>query len=163
MELPECKRYITTVRSDGKSVHKPFTPLIYADIPGTGSVARSYSVKCIPAQLQAEDDIKAYESNEGIASYKAPDIVSPGANLSVINFQPGATSPMHTTPSIDFSICVMGTVDHVLDSGESIRLYPGDHIVQRETNHKWVNPSKTEPARLIGVVLPSESFKEKAA
>lgn len=127
MELPECKRHITTVQSNGKSVHKPFTPLVYSDLPGTGSVAaaRSYSVISLPAQLQAEEDIKAYESDEGIASYKAPSIVSPGANLSVIDFQPGATSPMHRTPSLDFCICIAGTIDHVLDSGESIRLYPG--------------------------------------
>jgi hypothetical protein len=131
MELPECKRYITTVLSDGTSVHKPFSPLSCFDLPGTGTASRSYSVKSIPAQLQGEEDVKAYESNDGIASYKATNIVSPGANLTVVNFQPGGASPMHKTPSLDFSICVLGRIDHVLDSGEVIRLNPGvSHLSQ---------------------------------
>ncbi|KPI40416.1 uncharacterized protein AB675_7433 [Cyphellophora attinorum] len=160
MELPPCKRYITTVLPDGKSVHRPFSPLIHNELPGTGSMARAYSIKSIPAQLQGEEDIKAYESDQGVASHKSVDIVGPGANLSVVNLAPGAESPMHKTPSLDFSVCVAGVVDHILDSGESIRLYPGDHVVQRETNHKWVNASSSEAARLIAVILqvrPSQS------
>ena len=36
---------------------------------------------------------------------------------------------MHRTVSIDFSICIMGGIDHELDSGEKVCLRLGDYIV----------------------------------
>jgi len=66
---------------------------------------------------------------------------------------------MHRTVSIDFSICVLGSIDMELDSGERVNLRPGDHIVQRGTMHKWYNASKTEAARFVAVTLPCEPFE----
>lgn len=34
-----------------------------------------------------------------------------------------------------------------------------DHIVQRGTNHRWINGSQTEPARFVAVTLPCEPFE----
>lgn len=34
-----------------------------------------------------------------------------------------------------------------------------DHIVQRGTNHRWINASQTEWARAIAVTLPCVPFK----
>lgn len=45
------------------------------------------------------------------------------------------------------------------DTGDVIELAPGDHVVQRGTMHKWSNPSETEPARLVAVILPCEVFE----
>lgn len=33
-----------------------------------------------------------------------------------------------------------------------------DHIVQRGTNHRWINASETEPARFVAVALPIVPF-----
>jgi mannose-6-phosphate isomerase-like protein (cupin superfamily) len=66
---------------------------------------------------------------------------------------------MHRTLSIDYVICTNGHMRMELDTGEIIDLYPGDHVVQRATMHKWSNPSDTEPARIIAVVLPAETFE----
>lgn len=52
-------------------------------------------------------------------------VVKPGANLVVVDLEPGGMSMMHRTVSIDFSICVIGEIDHELDSGEKVRLLPG--------------------------------------
>jgi hypothetical protein len=45
------------------------------------------------------------------------------------------------------------------DTGEVIDLFPGDHVVQRGTMHKWSNPSETEPARMVAVILPCAPFE----
>lgn len=131
--LKPCKRYICTHDSNGKSVYAESPDQVFNVRPGVGGVARSFSVNSVPANLTDDADVKAYRATEGPTSYTRQEIVNPepGANLLVIDLEPGAASAMHQTVSIDFSICVQGEIDHELDNGETVRLYPGDHIVQR--------------------------------
>lgn len=65
---------------------------------------------------------------------------------------------MHRTVSIDYVIVTNGHLRMELDTGEMIDLYPGDHVVQRGTMHKWHNPS-SEPTRFIAVIVPAEPFE----
>jgi hypothetical protein len=58
---------------------------------------------------------------------------------------------MHTTRTIDFVVLLKGTVTLLLDEGE-ITLSPFEVVVQRGTNHYWLNPGP-EPALLLGVLL----------
>jgi len=88
--------------------------------------------------------VKAYKGEEGLTSHLRPEIVGPGANLVVVDLKPGGVSAMRRfvgllwmvhrliiraavdrTVSIDFSICVIGEIDHELDGGEKVRLQPG--------------------------------------
>jgi mannose-6-phosphate isomerase-like protein (cupin superfamily) len=57
---------------------------------------------------------------------------------------------MHKTRTVDYVILLSGEVTLLLDQGE-VDLKPFDVVVQRGTNHAWVNKGK-EPA-LIGAVL----------
>src|SRR5262249_50729688 len=57
---------------------------------------------------------------------------------------------MHKTRTVDYVILLSGEVTLWLDRGE-VKLKPFDVVVQRGTNHAWVNTGK-EPA-LIGAVL----------
>ena len=133
--LRPCKRYITTHDVNGKSV--------YADSPEqvfSGPMARSYSINSVPAVLEDERDVKSYKAETGVTSYRTPGIVppQPGANLVVVDLAPGAESLMHRTVSIDFSICVVGEIDHELDGGEKIRLLPGVcAVLNLETDVMW--------------------------
>lgn len=157
--LPPVKRYITTHDASGKSVHVDSTPQKYLLVGDVGGMARSYSVSSVPAHLEYDADMKAYLGNDGITSWTAPSIVTPsGANLLVVDLEPGGMSRMHQTVSIDFSVCVIGEIDHELDGGQKVRLRPGDHIVQRGTMHRWINVSKTEPARFIATTISCEPF-----
>lgn len=96
-------------------------------------MARSYSVATVPAKLENEADIKAYLAGpESVSSVSRPEIVVPseggkynGSNVFVIDLAPGGFSAMHQTMSIDFSICVIGTIIHELDGGEKVTLKPG--------------------------------------
>lgn len=133
--LQPCKRYIATHDSSGKSVYTDSPEQVFNVVPGFGGLARSYSVGSVPADLSNEADITAYRAEDGPTSFRGREIVipQPGANLLVIDLEPGAVSQMHRTVSIDFSICTNGEIDHELDGGEKVRLRPGDHIVQRGT------------------------------
>ncbi len=59
---------------------------------------------------------------------------------------------MHKTETLDVIILVKGEVDLLLDSGEAKALKPGDVVIQRATNHAWVNHG-TETALLVAVLI----------
>jgi len=61
---------------------------------------------------------------------------------------------MHKTKTIDYIILLKGDVSLLLDEDE-VRLEPHDVVVQRGTNHAWINHGK-EPALLIAVLIDSE-------
>lgn len=123
--LRACKRYIATHDSSGKSVYAE-APAQRFDVIPIGGMARSYAVGSVPAVLAGDVDVNAYKADEGRTSYKRREIVvRPGANLVVVDLKPGGVSAMHRTVSLDFSICVAGEIDHELDGGEKVRLYPG--------------------------------------
>ena len=60
---------------------------------------------------------------------------------------------MHKTETIDYIILLKGDVTLILDD-EEVDLKPFDVVVQRGTNHAWVN-NGTEPALLIAVLIDS--------
>lgn len=59
---------------------------------------------------------------------------------------------MHKTETLDAIILVRGAVDLLLDDGEARSLKPGDVVIQRATNHAWVNHG-TETALLVAVLM----------
>ena len=61
---------------------------------------------------------------------------------------------MHKTETIDYIILLKGDVTLILDE-EEIDMKPFDVVVQRGTNHAWVN-NGTEPALLIAVLIDSK-------
>ena len=60
---------------------------------------------------------------------------------------------MHKTETVDYIILLKGDVTLILDE-EEVDLKPFDVVVQRGTNHAWVN-NGTEPALLIAVLIDS--------
>jgi mannose-6-phosphate isomerase-like protein (cupin superfamily) len=61
---------------------------------------------------------------------------------------------MHKTETIDYIVLLKGDVSLLLDE-EEVRLEPFDTVVQRGTNHAWVNHGD-EPALLIAVLIDAE-------
>ena len=66
---------------------------------------------------------------------------------------------MHRTESIDYGIVLAGDVRLVLDDGSETALAVGDVVVQRGTNHAWVNPGN-EPARMAFVLVDARFSDE---
>jgi quercetin dioxygenase-like cupin family protein len=61
---------------------------------------------------------------------------------------------MHKTDTIDYIILLRGDVTLILDE-EEIDIKPHDVVIQRGTNHAWVN-NGSEPALLIAVLIDNE-------
>jgi quercetin dioxygenase-like cupin family protein len=87
----------------------------------------------------------------------------------VTELGPGVTTPMHRTLSTDYCVVVSGELELLLDGEETIKLLPGETVVQRGTKHAWRNPSRDTPCKFIvcmiealpvsiaGATLPEES------
>jgi hypothetical protein len=62
---------------------------------------------------------------------------------------------MHVTPTVDYIVLLSGEISLQLDEGDAIKLKPFDAIVQRATNHSWVNTGR-ESALLMCVMVGGE-------
>ncbi|KAJ3497708.1 hypothetical protein NLG97_g1704 [Lecanicillium saksenae] len=88
---------------------------------------------------------------------KVPPVTLPDGRGMIwyIDTPPGEGSPLHRTVSFDVVVQVQGEIEITLESGEKRIQKPGDMIIQRATAHQWRNPSKTQWARMVGVMYSS--------
>jgi quercetin dioxygenase-like cupin family protein len=77
-----------------------------------------------------------------------------GSRFIVMEFAAGVTSEMHRTETIDYIVMLSGEIDMDMDDS-TVKLRAGDIMVQRGTNHAWVNRSNA-PARLAIVLLDAK-------
>ncbi len=85
------------------------------------------------------------------------EIPKHGARIRYMDMPPAApgTEPfMHRTPSIDYGVVIEGTMNMLMD-GQELVLHQGDVIVQRGTNHAWINRSD-KPCRMLFVIVGAE-------
>jgi mannose-6-phosphate isomerase-like protein (cupin superfamily) len=61
---------------------------------------------------------------------------------------------MHKTNSIDYLVVISGSMHMLMEEGE-VELHAGDCIVQRGTNHAWVNRSG-KPCLLAAVLIDAK-------
>ncbi|MGH7934625.1 MAG: cupin domain-containing protein [Candidatus Binataceae bacterium] len=61
---------------------------------------------------------------------------------------------MHVTRTVDYIILLSGNVTLLLDKAE-VDLKPFDVVIQRGTNHAWVNKGK-EPALLAAILIDAK-------
>ncbi|MGB6171153.1 MAG: cupin domain-containing protein [Xanthobacteraceae bacterium] len=81
-----------------------------------------------------------------------------GSRFIVMEFAPGIVSEMHRTETIDYIVMLSGEIDMDMDMDMdegSVKLRAGDIMVQRGTNHAWVNRS-TAPPRLAIVLMDAK-------
>ena len=64
---------------------------------------------------------------------------------------------MHRTDSVDYIVLLQGEVTALLDVGE-VHMKPFDVLIQRGTNHGWVNHGD-EPALLVAVLVDAEPLR----
>jgi mannose-6-phosphate isomerase-like protein (cupin superfamily) len=67
---------------------------------------------------------------------------------------------MHRTKSIDYAVVISGEIDMLLDDSE-VHLKAGDVLVQRGTNHAWVNRAK-ENCRIAFVLIDAKEPAERS-
>lgn len=77
-----------------------------------------------------------------------------GTRFTVNEIMPGASATMHRTESLDYVIVVSGEVEMNIDDS-TVKLRAGDVLIQRGTNHAWVNRG-TEAARVAFVLIDAQ-------
>lgn len=115
----------------------------------SGSGATSTLIWCTdgaPADMPLGDDFE--DMGARLVGTQPP---ANGSRFAIIDFSPGVPTPMHRTESVDYVICLDGEIDMDMDRS-SVTLKAGDVMVQRGTNHSWVNRSSA-PARVAFVLL----------
>ncbi|KAJ4343763.1 hypothetical protein N0V87_000044 [Didymella glomerata] len=157
-KLPSLKRFITT--------HDPATKkAVFSDVVDetvkwdkipTAAFGLPFVTKGHPVDLNNDADLKVYTP----FLEKAPGLVTSGGTvLRFVDMEPGATSPMHRTVSLDYGVVIEGAVELVLDSGETRVLNRGDVAIQRGTMHAWKNMSQTNWARMMYVLQESKQVE----
>ena len=94
----------------------------------TGTVV--WTTDTVPPDLSGAEDL-------GDKEVERPP-VRRGTIFRIIEFQPGNTTDMHVTQTIDYAIVLKGEIDMRLEKG-AVHLVAGDVIGQRGTLHDWVN------------------------
>lgn len=74
-----------------------------------------------------------------------------GTRFTINEIMPGGEAVMHRTESLDYAIVIDGEVEMDLDAS-TVKLGAGDVLIQRGTNHAWVNRG-TKPARIAFILI----------
>ena len=81
--------------------------------------------------------------------------VQNGTVARMIDFGPGAASPLHRSVSVDYAVVIEGVFKFLLDSGEERIMRAGDTAVNRAGAHQWVNITGNGllPGRILFVLI----------
>jgi quercetin dioxygenase-like cupin family protein len=77
-----------------------------------------------------------------------------GTRFTVNEIVPGSAAVMHRTETLDYAIVIAGEIVMELDDS-SVTLQAGDVVIQRGTNHAWVNRG-SEPAYVAFVLIDAQ-------
>ena len=165
------RRVVTGVNGEGKAV-------VVQDGPAPHTVSRP-AISVESALLWVTDETPADLSRYEDPTDREIGVAPPpgGSILRVVEFLPqpgeidndaflkvmglgadhgGRHAFMHRTRSIDYAIVLSGEIDMLLDDGE-VHVKAGDILIQRATNHAWVNRSG-QPCRIVFVLIDAVDF-----
>jgi len=78
-----------------------------------------------------------------------------GTRFMISEYPPNNSPVMHRTETVDYIIILSGKIDMELDDGETVTMGPGDVMVQRGTNHAWIN-RYDEVCRMVFVLVDAK-------
>jgi quercetin dioxygenase-like cupin family protein len=141
------RRIVTGHNSVGLAIVQRDDLLQTQPIPtGEAYFARLWTTATSPASNIGSDD----------AALLPTGLTCPGGSvLRLVDIPPGSSSPMHRTHSVDYGILLAGQLEMELDGGARVTLRPGDIVVQRGTNHRWIN-CDAQIARMIFVLVAAQ-------
>lgn len=150
--IPGSRRLITSHDEAGKAVVKSIEPAKWQSMRnGAVSMSLIYTTSDPLPNLNDDADIQIHEQK--VEAGKV-GLVSPGGSVCrITDFSPSNDPQMHRTKSLDYGVVMEGQMELILDSGEVHLMEKGDVAVQRGTMHAWRNPSSTQWARMLFVLL----------
>ena len=149
-KFPPIRRVVTG--HDRNNVAKAIVdgPATNAKAGASGATSTLiWSTDSTPADISIGDEVE--DLGARILGTAPP---AQGTRFAVITFPPGNPGRMHRTETIDYVVVICGELDMDMDDS-TVRLKSGDVLVQRATNHAWVNRGK-ETARAAFVLLDSQ-------
>lgn len=147
---PVIRRIVTGHDADGVAKAMLDAPATNAKQAGNGAVSTLiWSTDRTPADIAIGEEFE--DMGARIIGTQPP---AHGSRFAVIEFPPGAPTAMHRTESIDYVICLSGRIDMDMDDS-TVTMKAGDVMVQRGTNHSWVNRYDA-PARVAFVLIDAE-------
>jgi quercetin dioxygenase-like cupin family protein len=77
-----------------------------------------------------------------------------GTRFAINEIPPGRPGRMHRTETLDYAIVLSGEIDMDMDDS-TVKLRAGDVVIQRGTNHSWVNRG-SEMARIAFILIDAK-------
>src|SRR5215831_6097912 len=138
---PQFRRIVTGHDAEGKSV-------VVIDGPATPFGAFWQTASAPADNKTAGDAAQSVHKLEPEAT-----TAKAFAQMGAEHCRPDTTRDpgMHKTRTVDYVILLSGEVTLLLERGE-VKLKPFDVVVQRGTNHAWINKG-TEPALIAAVLI----------
>jgi len=145
--MSNIRRIITG--HDGKNVAKVIRegPATNTKTPREGVASTlMWCTDAMPADIATGENVE--DMGARILGTAPPEN---GSRFIVMEFGSGIASEMHRTETIDYIVMLAGEIDMDMDDS-TVTLRAGDIMVQRGTNHAWVNRGK-QTARLAIVLI----------
>ena len=133
---------VAKVLIDGEAMNKK------SSRPGNVSTL-IWSTDATPADISVGEDVE--DLGARILGTAPPPL---GTRFTVNDIAPGNQGVMHRTETLDYVIVLSGELDMEMDDS-TVKLKAGDVMVQRGTNHAWVNRG-TETARVAFVLIDAK-------
>lgn len=154
---PNLRRIVTGHDADGKSVVMIDAPCTYHGAGGTSwRVQDIWEHDTVPVPIDATEA----DPTEGPVNFNLPET---GIRVRITDIPPtppGSDLFMHRTDSVDYLHVLEGEIVMQLDDDQhEITLRKGDTLVQRATNHAWVNRSDKH-CRLFIVMVAGRITKD---
>jgi quercetin dioxygenase-like cupin family protein len=149
-DYPRIRRVITG--HDDKNVAKviidgPATNEKYPDVAMISTLM--WATDAMPADVAIGTSIED-TGNRVLGS--APPVN--GTRFAVLDFPPGNTAVTHRTETLDYVIVLEGEIEMDMDDS-TVKLKAGDVLIQRGTNHTWMNRSQAR-ARIAVVLVDAK-------
>lgn len=146
--LPPFRRIVTGHDLAGIAKVLSDGPAPAGNDRGAGQVTRViWSTDETPAPIPLGEDVAEMGNRNSFPN-------STGTRFNVIDFPPNNVVRMHRTESIDYVLVLAGEIDMDLDNS-TVTMKAGDVMIQRGTNHAWVNRSDA-PARVAFVLVGAQ-------
>ncbi|KZW02579.1 hypothetical protein EXIGLDRAFT_415755 [Exidia glandulosa HHB12029] len=172
--LPDIRRVVIEHGPDGRSRVRSDGPLtnIKAEAAFEGRSLIAWATDGSPAKDNNSDEDGAERRIPGLGL-----VPKGGTNFRYTDFAPNAEAAMvrptvwgsslsvreltgasqHRTASVDYNILLVGELIHTTEDGDERVIKAGDIVIQRGTLHGWRNPSDTQWARMLSVLVDGEA------
>lgn len=149
-DYPPIRRVVTGHGSDHIARAMIDAPASNAKHPGAGVVSTLiWCTDLTPADISIGEDFEDMGARI-LGSPPPPN----GTRFAVIDFPPGNAAVMHRTETMDYVMVLSGEIEMDMDDSV-VCLKAGDVMVQRGTNHAWVNRGKAR-ARVAFVLIDAK-------